>query len=103
MNDVGDISEDLNLDGLLSNNDIGMSLLSLLRKNEDEEVGEHVDRVQEGNLDPSMFLLTTYCSSKQKFGNHFIDWYMNEKVLLTDTISKMDPTFFRHARNSLKA
>jgi hypothetical protein len=102
MDDVGDTFEVLNLDDLLSDNDIRIDLPPLLESDEDE-VGEHVNRIQNENLDPSMFLHATYYSFKRELGNYLIDWRMNKIVPSADTISTLDPTFFRREGNSLEA
>lgn len=46
----------------------------LLEGNKEKDGVEHADDVEVANLDPSMFLYSTYYSFRWDFGNYFVDW-----------------------------
>ena len=72
MDDVDDIFEVLNLEDFVMNDEI--FLPPLLGGNEEEDDGEYADDVEVANLDPSMFLHSTYYSFKRDLENYFVDW-----------------------------
>jgi len=73
MDDVGDIFEVLNLNDLLSNEEIDFNLSLLLESDKEIDGGEYVGGVQEEYLDTSLFLHTMYYSFKLGLENYFVD------------------------------
>jgi len=103
MNDVGDIFEVLNLDDFFSEDDLDIGFLLLLEGDEEDDDREQEVEIGKRNLDPSLFLNSTYYSFKRRLGNYFVDWCKGRIVPSVGTISTLDPNFFRQEGASLEA
>jgi hypothetical protein len=103
MDDVGDIFEVLNLDGLLSDDDLDIGLFPLLESDEEDDDTEQDVEIEKSNLDPSLYLNSTYYSFNRRLGNYFVDWCKGRIVPSVGTIGTLDPNFFRQEGASLEA
>ena len=92
--EVGDIFEVLNLDDFLSEDDLDIDFLPFLEGDEEDDDREQVVEIVESNLDPSLFLNSTYYSFKREMENYFVDWCKGRIVPSVDTISTLDSNFF---------
>jgi len=103
MDDVRDIFEVLNLNDLLLEDDLDIGLLSLLEGDKKDDDREQEVEIGEPNLDPSLFLNSTYYSFKQGLGNCFVNWCKERIVPSAGTISTLDPNFFCQEEALLEA
>jgi hypothetical protein len=89
-----DFFEVLNLDELLSNDDI-LEDFPHLQSGGEEEYGEEREEGHDPIVDPFLFLHPTYYSFKQGLGNYLVEWSKGRVEVSTDIIIALDSNFVR--------
>lgn len=98
MADANDFFEVLNLEDLLTDDEILFDFPLLLKSNKELDE-EQVEKIQETNLDLFLVLHSTYYSFKQELENYFVECTKRRIVALVesvDTIISLHLNFLCH-------